>query len=89
MIFFTVSQLYDKSISDDFWSQVVLYSKYLKCSACKESGLYCKKHRKEVENDLRKQTIRKILKINNIQSERYKHMIQGLLESYDVWKINL
>ncbi len=28
------------------------YTKYLNCQACKDSGLYCPKHRVEVENML-------------------------------------
>jgi len=31
---------------------VIDFSKYLKCSKCIESGLYCKAHRIEVENIL-------------------------------------
>jgi len=29
------------------------YYKYLKCQACKDSGLYCPPHRKEVEEILK------------------------------------
>ena len=32
------------------------YEKYLKCQDCKDSGLYCKKHRKEVEAILQEQS---------------------------------
>ncbi len=43
-----MSDLYDKSITDVFWSPNMDYSKYLHCHACRESGLYCPKHRIEV-----------------------------------------
>ncbi len=62
------------------------YSKYLRCHACQESGLYCTQHRTEVEANLRKREIQKVLQIQNPHSDQYKHAIKGLLESYDVWK---
>ena len=31
------------------------FEKYLKCQDCKDSGLYCKKHREEVEKILEEQ----------------------------------
>jgi hypothetical protein len=61
------------------------YSKYLNCPRCHESGLYCPKHRIEVESSLRKREIRKILKIRDLNSTQYRHAIRGLLQSYDVW----
>lgn len=78
----------DRSINDEFWSPNMDYSKYLHCSACQDCGLYCPKHRVEVETSLRKREIRKILQINDQQSFQYKHAIKGLLESYEVWKTN-
>jgi Pyruvate/2-oxoacid:ferredoxin oxidoreductase delta subunit len=81
-----MSDLYDKSITDVFWSPNMDYSKYLHCHACQESGLYCPKHRIEVGITLRKQEIRKILQICDHQSLQYRHAIKGLLESYDIWK---
>ncbi|WP_316504196.1 hypothetical protein [Nitrosopumilus sp.] len=63
------------------------YSKYLHCNACKESGLYCQKHRTEVESTLRKREIKKILQIRDSSSAQYNHAIKGLLESYDIWKM--
>ncbi|WP_420545533.1 hypothetical protein [Nitrosopumilus sp.] len=64
------------------------YSKYLQCPDCQESGLYCVKHRREVEANLRKREISKVLKIRNIGSPQYVHAIRGLLESYSVWDAN-
>lgn len=37
-----------------FFSMIDYY-KYLKCPYCKESGLYCSAHRKEVEKILEKE----------------------------------
>ena len=65
------------------------YSKYLHCNACQESGLYCSKHRIEVEAHLRKREIKKILKMNDYNSAKYNHAIRGLLESYAIWKTNI
>ena len=62
------------------------YSKYLHCQDCQESGLYCSKHRIEVEAGLRKRELNKVLKMSNYRSPQYVHAIKGLLESYDVWK---
>ena len=86
MCLITVNDLHDKSITNVFWSQTMDYSKYLHCLACQESGLYCPKHRIEVETNLRKREIRKTLQIHDPKSTRYKHAIKGLLESYDIWK---
>lgn len=33
-------------------SDKIRFSKYLNCQACKESGLYCDEHKKEVEKIL-------------------------------------
>ena len=60
------------------------YSKYLDCHAYEDSGLYCPKHRIEVEATLSKQQIRKILQIRNCQSAQYNHPIKELLELYDI-----
>ncbi|MDH3341037.1 MAG: hypothetical protein OEL84_07110 [Nitrosopumilus sp.] len=62
------------------------YSKYLHCQDCQESGLYCSKHRIEVEAGLRKRELSKVLKMSNYKSPQYVHAIKELLESYDVWK---
>jgi len=62
------------------------YSKYLQCPDCQESGLYCSKHRREVESVLRMRELNKILKMRDYRSPQYFHAIKGLLESYDVWK---
>lgn len=74
------------------WPQVMAdsyYTKYLQCPECQKSGLYCTKHRIEVEMDLKKRAIMKVLAMSNDdndrQSPRYRHAIKGLLESYDVW----
>ena len=64
------------------------YYKYLNCTDCQDSGLYCKPHRIEVETELRKREINKILQIQNHDSPRYMHAIKGLLESYYIWKAN-
>ena len=61
------------------------YSKYLNCSNCKKSGLYCKEHRREVEILLRKREIQKLLKLPSHQSAEYRHGLKGLLNSYDLW----
>ena len=58
----------------------------MQCLDCQESGLYCSKHRKEVESTLRTRKLNKILKMNNHRSPQYVHAIKELLESYDVWK---
>jgi len=79
--------LHDKSITDVFWPQNMDYSKYLACHACQDSGLYCTEHRIEVEANLRKREIGKILQIPRSESSQYNHAIKGLLESYDIWKI--
>jgi hypothetical protein len=34
------------------YSEMINFHKYLRCSACQESGLYCKKHKGEVEKIL-------------------------------------
>ena len=68
------------------WFSKVNYTKYLNCIECQEAGLYCVKHRIEVERNLRKREIRKTLQIKDQQSNQYKHAIKGLLESYDIWK---
>ena len=73
------------SISSIFCQQNMNYSKYLRCHECKDSGLYCTEHRIEVETNLRKREIRKILQIRD-QPAQYSHAIKGLLESYDIWK---
>ena len=65
------------------------YTKYLRCPAYQQSGLYCTSHRIEVEMNLKKREVRKILRIDDHQSLQYKHAIKGLLESYDVWKTSL
>jgi len=46
------------SFIDDlgFYSMIDYY-KYLKCPKCKESGLYCYPHRKEVDKILEKEEI--------------------------------
>jgi len=62
------------------------YSKYLHCLDCQESGLYCSKHRMEVEAALRKRELNKVLKMRNHRSPQYVHAIKGLLESYNIWK---
>jgi len=62
------------------------YSKYLHCPDCRESGLYCNKHRREVETTLRKRELSKILKMKNYKSPQYVHAIKGLFESYEIWK---
>jgi len=62
------------------------YSKYLHCLDCQKSGLYCSKHRREVESTLRRRELSKVLKMRNYRSPQYVHAIKGLLESYDVWK---
>jgi len=62
------------------------YSKYLHCLDCQKSGLYCNKHRREVETVLRRRELSKVLKMRNYRSPQYVHAIKGLLESYDVWK---
>jgi len=61
------------------------YSKYLHCPDCQESGLYCSKHRIEVEAALRKRELNKVLKMRNHRSPQYVYAIKELLESYDVW----
>ena len=63
------------------------YSKYLQCHDCQESGLYCIKHRVDVEAGLRKRELNKILKMSNYRSPQYVHAIKGLLESYDIWNV--
>lgn len=80
-----MNELYDKSITDVFLVSNMDYSKYLHCPACQDSGLYCPKHRIEVQTTLRKREIRKILQIHD-QPTKYRHAIKGLLESYDIWK---
>ena len=60
------------------------YTKYLNCKHCKEYGLYCKKHRIEVERELKKNEMQKMLQITN-RSQEYKKSIKNLLESYNVW----
>jgi hypothetical protein len=62
------------------------YSKYLHCLDCQESGLYCSKHRIEVEAALHKRELNKVLKMRNHRSPQYFHAIKGLLESYEIWK---
>jgi len=62
------------------------YSKYLHCQDCQESGLYCIKHRIEVEATLHKRELNKVLKMSDPRSPQYFHAIKGLLESYNVWK---
>ncbi|MDH5569704.1 MAG: hypothetical protein OEX98_07955 [Nitrosopumilus sp.] len=62
------------------------YSKYLHCPNCQESGLYCSKHRREVEAALRKRELNKVLKMKGYRSSQYFHTIKGLLESYEIWK---
>ena len=49
------------------------YSKYLHCAECQKSGLYCNKHRIEVETMLRKREIRKLLQMPSHQSAEYRH----------------
>ena len=61
------------------------YSKYLQCPDCQESGLYCNTHRIEVETNLRKRELAKILKMADHNSPQYMHAIKGMLESYNVW----
>ncbi|MCE2505577.1 MAG: hypothetical protein J4F36_03695 [Nitrosopumilaceae archaeon] len=39
-------------IDDSAFCSMIDYYKYLKCPKCKESGLYCITHRKEVEQIL-------------------------------------
>ena len=78
-----IVNFFDMSINSIFSYQNMDYTKYLHCTACQESGLYCTKHRIEVETYLRKREIRKILRISN-QPEKYNHAIKGLLESYGI-----
>ncbi|MDH3502640.1 MAG: hypothetical protein OEL69_09105 [Nitrosopumilus sp.] len=82
-----MNESFDMSITDAFWSQNMDYSKYLHCHACQESGLYCAKHRIEVETNLRKREIRKILQIRDCNSIQFNYAIKGLLKSYNAWKI--
>ena len=63
------------------------YTKYLHCTACQDSGLYCPEHRIEVETYLRKREIKKILQIRN-QPEQYNHAIKGLLQTYGILNAN-
>ena len=62
------------------------YTKYLDCEDCKESGLYCHLHRKEVEHELKKQELKNILSIKNTILAAYKKHIRNLLDSYNYWK---
>ena len=63
------------------------YTKYLNCEYCKEYGLYCKKHRIEVEKELKKKEMQKMLQITN-RSQEYKESIKNLLESYNAWSLH-
>ena len=79
-----MNDLYDESITDVFFSRHIDYSKYFNCHTCQKSGSYCSKHRIEVETNLRKREIRKILQMQDQQSIQFKHAIKGLLESYNI-----
>ena len=59
------------------------YTKYLNCHNCKDSGLYCKRHRKEVELKLKKQELQDILE-TNVRSLSKRHIV-NLLKSYVIW----
>ncbi len=61
------------------------YTKYLNCRKCKDGGLYCKKHRREVEIKLKKQELQKALEINGKLSSLSKRDIVNLLEAYLIW----
>ncbi|MGI9567185.1 MAG: hypothetical protein ACR2LL_09275 [Nitrosopumilus sp.] len=70
---------------------MVNYTKYLRCTECQKAGLYCTKHRVEVEMSLKKRAIMKVLQMrdDDHQSPRYRHVIKGLLESYNMWNTSL
>jgi len=59
------------------------YTKYLNCHDCKDVGLYCKKHRKEVELKLKKQELQKTLETN--VGPLSKIHIVSLLKAYLIW----
>ena len=59
------------------------YAKYLNCNNCKEVGLYCLKHRREMELKLKKRELRQTLEIK-IKSLS-KRDISNLLEAYIIW----
>ena len=59
------------------------YAKYLNCHNCRDTGLYCKKHRREVELKLKKQELQKILETN--VGSLSKRRIVSLLEAYMIW----
>lgn len=61
------------------------YTKYLRCYDCKETRLYCKKHRREVELKLKKQELQKALEIDVRLSSLPKRHIVSLLEAYLIW----
>ena len=82
-----MDNLWEMSITAWSFSWYMDYSKYLQCPDCQESGLYCNKHRIEVEAGLRKRELNKVLKMSNYRSPQYVHAIKGLLKSYDVWKV--
>ena len=58
------------------------YTKYLCCKNCQDSGLYCKEHRKEVETELKKQTIKNVLELKTHRLVIYKKLIEHLLDLY-------
>ena len=59
------------------------YTKYLDCNDCREVGLYCLKHRREIELKLKKQELQKILEIK-IKSLS-KRDVSSLLWAYLIW----
>ncbi len=61
------------------------YTKYLNCRNCKDVGLYCKKHKREVEIKLKKQELQKALEIDTKLSSLSKRDIVNLLEAYLIW----
>jgi len=61
------------------------YTKYLNCHDCRYAGLYCKKHRREVELKLKKQELQKVLEIDTKLSSLSKRHIVSLLEAYLIW----
>ncbi len=43
------------------------YTEYLNCCDCRDAGLYCKKHRREVKLKLKKQGLQKILEVDVVK----------------------